>query len=101
MEENNDIPYCPIREGLKFLGGKWALLILWELREPRRFGEIKKEIPDISEKMLIQTLKMLQSGGFINRNDFETIPPKVVYSITSKGTRALEIIPIFADVVED
>jgi DNA-binding HxlR family transcriptional regulator len=58
-------------------------LILYTLgEEPKRYGELKKLIPDITEKMLIEKLKELQSSGFVTRKDFKTIPPKVVYTIT-------------------
>lgn len=98
-EANIDLVSCPIRKGLALLGGKWALIILYMAQEPVRYGQLKKNIPDISEKMLIQTLKILTEHKLIKRKDYQEIPPRVEYHITQKGTRALDIIPIFEDLV--
>ena len=88
-----NIKNCPIRNTLKIIGGKWALLIVFALKEePKRFGEIKRIIPDISEKMLIQNLKILAQSGYIKRHDFKSIPPKVEYSLLKKGIKSLEIV---------
>ena len=96
---NDPIANCPIRQGMRVLGGKWALLILFHLKEPTRYGELKRKIPDISEKMLIQTLRNLEEHEFLKRVDFQTIPPKVEYSITPKAERALDIVPILVEVM--
>jgi DNA-binding HxlR family transcriptional regulator len=88
---------CPIRKNIKVIGGKWSLLIIYSLKEgPKRFGELKKEIPDISEKILIQTLKNMAENKFISRKDFKTIPPKVEYSLLKKGKSTLGIIDIIS-----
>lgn len=97
---NQNLPHnrtCPVRRGMKTLGGKWTILILHHLRAPIRFGRIKKDIPEISEKMLIQRLRALEENKYIKRTDFKEIPPKVEYSLLPKGEKALEIIPILVD----
>ena len=58
---------CPIRAVLKVLGGKWPLLVLSKLEESKRFSAIKREIPEISEKMLIETLKQLTENKLVTR----------------------------------
>ena len=88
---------CPVRNVLRVLGGKWPLLVLSKLNEPMRFSAIKKEIPEISEKMLIETLKQLVENNLVARKDFKTIPPHVEYVITKNGKKALKAIPIFAE----
>lgn len=89
----HDISKCPIRKALQVLGGKWTMLILMNLAEPKRYGELKKLLPDISEKVLIQKLRYLEKNAIIKRKDFQEIPPKVLYSITRLGGKALSFIP--------
>ncbi len=84
---------CPVSEALKIIGGKWRLQIINEIgNNKRRFGELKRRIPLISEKMLIQELKHLASYKIINRKAFKEIPPRVEYSLTNQGKKILPII---------
>ena len=83
---------CPVERSLELISGKWKICILWKLSEKNyRFGELKKSMPDITIKMLSQQLKQLELGNFIHRKDFQTIPPKVEYSITKFG-KSLDLI---------
>jgi len=91
---------CPIRAVLKVLGGKWPLLVLSKLEESKRFSAIKREIPEISEKMLIETLKQLTENKLATRKDFKSIPPHVEYKITDKGKKALEAIPLMREALK-
>lgn len=89
--EKNEI--CPVAEALKVIGGKWRLQIINEIgAENRRFGEMKRLIPEISEKMLIQELKALTNMKILNRKAFPEIPPRVEYSLTPFGMKVLPII---------
>jgi len=84
---------CPIRTTLELIGGKWKLLILFQLRTaPVRPSQLRRLIPDISEKMLIQELRLLMDSGLVVRKDFGMIPPKVEYQLTEKGRGALPLI---------
>ena len=84
---------CPIRTTLELLGGKWKLLILFQLNiEPKRLSVLKKLIPDISEKMLIQELKVLVDNHLVIRNNYGEVPPRVEYSLTEKGKLAMPLI---------
>lgn len=84
---------CPVKEALKIIGGKWRLQIVHEIgHEKRRFGELKRLIPAISEKMLIQELKILTSYGVLHRKAYPEIPPRVEYSLTASGKSVLPII---------
>jgi DNA-binding HxlR family transcriptional regulator len=86
-------PGCPIRTTLELVGGKWKLLILFQLREePLRFSILKQRLPDISEKMLIQELKILADSHLVERINFGEVPPRVEYSITAQGVLALPLI---------
>ena len=79
-----------VQTTLKVLGGKWKLLILWNLKDrQRRFSELKRLIPTISEKMLIQQLRDLEKDGLVHRHVYPQVPPKVEYSFTDYG-RSLE-----------
>ena len=77
---------CGLEAALDVIGGKWKALILWELRSrERRFGELKRLVPGISEKMLIQQLREMEADGIVRRRVYNEIPPKVEYSSTSFG----------------
>ncbi|NTJ42721.1 helix-turn-helix transcriptional regulator [Agrobacterium larrymoorei] len=83
---NLDFDNCPVRDLLSQIGGKWSTLILQALAErPYRFGELRRMVPDISQRMLTQTLRDLQRDGYIHREVFPTKPPSVEYSMTSLG----------------
>jgi len=81
---------CPIRGVLDRIGDKWSVLIILTLAEQeRRFGALRREIPDISQRMLTQTLRDLQRDGLISRHVFPTNPPSVEYRLTSLGKSLL------------
>lgn len=84
---------CPIRTTTDLIGGKWKLLILFQL-EPKalRPSELKRLIPDISEKMLIQELKNLTETNLITRKNFGEIPPRVEYELTPIGYKIMPLI---------
>lgn len=65
---------------------EWKAVILWELHvQPRRFGELRRRLPEISEKMLIQQLRELEADGIVQREVFHEVPPRVGYSQTKLG----------------
>src|SRR5258707_15053917 len=78
---------CGLEAALDVVGGKWKGLILWGLRDaPRRFGELRREIQGISEKMLIQHLKEMEADEIVTRKDYKEVPPRVEYALTSFGS---------------
>lgn len=82
---------CPVRQVLDQIGDKWSTLMLLSLSEkPYRFGELRRLIPDISQRMLTQTLRDLQRNGLILRTVFPTQPPSVEYRLTPLGESLLE-----------
>lgn len=86
-----DPALCPVRGILDHLGDKWTTLIVVVLAEqPRRFSEIRRAIPDISKRMLTQTLRDLERDGLIARRVFPTKPPSVDYRLTELGESLLE-----------
>ncbi|MCV3765066.1 helix-turn-helix transcriptional regulator [Rhizobium sp. TRM95796] len=86
---------CPIRDVLDHIGDKWTVLILLSLTtENRRFSSLARDIPDISKRMLTQTLRDLERDGLVSRQVFPTKPPSVEYALTELGRDAM--IPISA-----
>ena len=74
---------CPLAVMLAKIGGKWKCIILWWLMNgPRRFTELRRRIPGITQKMLTQQLRELEKDGFVNRKVFAQVPPRVEYSPT-------------------
>ena len=77
---------CPVSLTLHVIGGKWKPIILWTINdETKRFGEIKRAIPNITQKMLTQQLRELESDGIITRKIYPEVPPKVEYTLTEVG----------------
>jgi len=77
---------CGLDAALAVIGGKWKPLILFHLGHgTRRYGELRRAVGSVTDKMLIQQLKELQADGIVERRDFEEIPPRVEYSLTAFG----------------
>lgn len=89
-------PTCPIRNVLSRFSDKWSLLVLCLLFPDKimRYGEIRNTIPDISQKMLTNTLKNLEECHLIKRDAYAEIPPRVEYSITETGKSLMPAIQI-------
>ena len=82
---------CPSREILEHLTSKWSVLVLRCLSDGvHRFSELKQRIEGVSEKMLAQTLKVLEKDGFLIRTVYPVVPPKVEYQLTILGAQAAE-----------
>ncbi|MBX3735310.1 MAG: helix-turn-helix transcriptional regulator [Candidatus Didemnitutus sp.] len=81
---------CPVRDVLDCIGDRWSLLTLSALeRGTLRFTELKRAIGDISQRMLAQTLRTLERDGYVTREVFPTIPPRVEYTLTELGESLL------------
>lgn len=81
-----DATNCPVRDVMSQISGKWSSLLLLALSErPYRFGELRRLVPDISQRMLTQTLRDLQRDGYIDRTVYPTKPPSVEYAMTQLG----------------
>lgn len=83
-----------MRKSMEMLGGKWKLLLLDTFKNSptKRYGELKKSVPEISEKMLIQELKSLVELGLLSKKSYPEVPPRVEYTLTENGVKALPII---------
>ena len=77
---------CGLSRALTVIKGKWKSTIVWELHErPVRFGELRRRLQGISEKMLSEQLRQLEADGVVHRQDFDESPPRVEYSLTPAG----------------
>lgn len=89
MKEQNEtraLPDCPVETTLMLIGDKWKVLILRDLMPgTKRFGELKKSIGSVSQKVLTAQLRNMEESGLVNRKVYAEVPPKVEYSLTELG----------------
>ncbi len=79
----SDVNDCPILTAISIIGGKWKIPILYNLRDGKmRFNELKRALPNVTQKMLTQQLRELEKDGLVSRKVYAQVPPKVEYSIT-------------------
>lgn len=92
---NKKLYYNPVEFAMDRIGGTWKMPILWRLKDKvMRYGELKKDIPHITHKMLTSQLRELEEEGFIHRKVYAVVPPKVEYSITELGKKSIVIIDV-------
>jgi DNA-binding HxlR family transcriptional regulator len=88
---------CPVETTLRVIGGRWKAVIIYHLRGgPRRFNELRRMLPNVTQRMLIQHLRELQADGILDRRVFEVVPPHVEYSISVAGRTPLPILDAMA-----
>ena len=97
--QNELYPDCPIRNILARISDKWSILVLFTLNQSAlmRFNALQKNIPDISQKMLTVTLRTLEEDGFVKRQVYAEVPPRVEYSLTEKGLSVMPILQSICD----
>lgn len=84
---------CPITIFHKIISGKWKILILWYLsNKPLRFSELKRKLPDVTQRMLTNQLRSLEEDKLISRKVYPVVPPKVEYSLTDIGTQMIPLL---------
>lgn len=89
--------HCAMDVTMSYIGGKWKTVVLWYLRKKTmRFGELKKQIPDITEKMLSLQLKALEEDGLVKREVYAEVPLRVEYSLTDFGKTLIPVIEAIA-----
>ena len=84
--EKKELPACPVETTLMLIGDKWKVLILRDLLPgTKRFGELKKSIGTVSQKVLTAQLRDMERNGLVNRKVYPEVPPRVEYSLTELG----------------
>ena len=79
-------PWCPVTATVEVIGGRWKPTILFQLKgQPRRFNELRRLVPGITQRMLTLQLRALEQHGIVSRKVHDTVPPHVEYSFTKKG----------------
>ena len=85
--------HCPVEVSMDLLSGKWKCLMLWHLNEgTKRYKELERIVPGVSQKMLTQQLKELEKDGLILRTVYPEVPPRVEYCLTELGLSAFPIL---------
>lgn len=89
---------CGVDAAMDVIGGKWKVLILWELFvRPCRFGELRRGLPGVTEKVLAAQLRELEADGIVHREAYDEVPPRVEYSLTPRGAALNEaLVPLGA-----
>ncbi|QEY26409.1 winged helix-turn-helix transcriptional regulator [Neisseria zalophi] len=86
-------PCCPVVSTLDIIGGKWKVLILYHLSvETRRFNELQRLMPPVTQRMLTLQLRELEKDGIVHREVYPQVPPKVEYSLTELGLTLMPVI---------
>ena len=81
-----ELPACPVETTLTLIGDKWKVLILRDLMPgTKRFGELKKSIGSVSQKVLTAQLRAMEQSGLVHRDVYSEVPPRVEYSLTELG----------------
>jgi DNA-binding HxlR family transcriptional regulator len=89
---------CPVETGMELLGGRWKARILWKLHNrTMRYGELRRELTGITEKMLAQQLRELERDELIIRTQFPEMPPKVEYALSPFGKTLGPMLEMLAD----
>lgn len=98
MGSNCRIHGCPVETSLELISGKWKPRLLWKLHQSEmlRFGEFKRQLPDITPKMLTQQLRELEQDGLIVRTVYAEVPPRVEYRLSPLGATLRPILDAIA-----
>lgn len=97
MINKTELPACPVETTLMLIGDKWKVLILRDLRSgTKRFGELKKSVTGISQKVLTSNLRDMERNGILTREIFPEVPPRVEYTLTDLGHSMMPILDAMA-----
>lgn len=104
MKKNNDLPKeldydnCPIGSAIALIGGKWKLPVMYNLREgKKRFNELRRLLPGVTQKMLTHQLRELENDGLIARKVYAEVPPKVEYTLTLSARKLKPILALLCE----
>lgn len=98
MQQSRELPACPVETTLMLIGNKWKVLILRDLMPgTKRFGELKKSIGNVSQKVLTAQLRDMEEKGLVSRKVYAEVPPRVEYSLTELGKTLKPILDAMQD----
>ena len=98
MKKKNELPPCPVEITLQMMSDRWKVLILRDLLDgTKRFGELRKSIGKVSQKVLTANLRSMEDDGLVSRKVFAEVPPRVEYTLTETG---MSLKPILDSMVE-
>lgn len=98
MKKREEMPACPVATTVQIIGSKWKILILRDLMQrPWRFGELKRDLDGVSQKMLTESLRALEDDGLVVRTVYPEVPPKVEYSLSEMGKTLKPVLGAMAD----
>lgn len=98
MQQSRELPACPVETTLMLIGNKWKVLILRDLMPgTKRFGELKKSIGNVSQKVLTAQLRDMEEKGLVSRKVYAEVPPRVEYSLTELGKSLRPILDAMQD----
>jgi len=98
MKVSKELSSVPAERTLKVIGGRWKVFVLYFLFEkPQRLSELRRLIPDVSQKVLVQQLREMEEHGIVHRRVFAEVPPRVVYSATRLGLSLKPIVGALCD----
>lgn len=93
-----ELPLIPAERALRVIGGRWKVFALYHLfDEPKRLSELRRLIPGVSQKVLVQALRELEEHGIVHRQVFAEVPPRVVYTVTKLGMSLRPIVGALCD----
>ncbi|MCD2491736.1 helix-turn-helix transcriptional regulator [Lacrimispora sp. NSJ-141] len=95
---NKELPACPVETTLMLISDRWKVLIIRDLMDgKKRFGELKKSIGSISQKVLTANLRSMEESGLVNRKVYPEVPPRVEYSLTETGYSLKPVLDAMVD----
>lgn len=96
--EGKELPACPVETTLTLIGDKWKVLILRDLMDgPKRFGELKRSVGNVSQKVLTAQLRAMEESGLLTRTVYPEVPPRVEYTLTELGSSLKPILDVMWD----
>ena len=92
------VPGCPVEATLDVIGGKWKGVIIYHLLDgKKRFGELRKIVPGVTQRVLTKQLRELEDSGVLQRKVYPVVPPKVEYSLTPLGASLRPVVRLLED----
>lgn len=92
---------CPLEEAMRILGGRWRIVLVYYLLDgPMRFSDLRRAMPNISQRMLTLDLRALEQAGLVKRTIYPEVPPRVEYSLTDEGRRLKALVDLMGEAGE-